>query len=327
MNNTDKKMKFITTVLDIEKSQRLDGFLASKLNVSKSQVMQAIKNGLVSHNGKTCSKGGIMLKEKDEVEFIAPKQEEKKKQEAHFLQEIEVLFEDEDVLVLNKPPHLVVHDAPSTHEPTLVDYLKCKGYALSNLSGEERYGVVHRLDKPTSGAIAIAKNNKAHIALSDQLKNRQMGRYYLALIDIPLKDKITIECQMGRNPKNRLKMAKLQEGRYSKTLFAPLLSHDFGLIAAKLYTGRTHQIRVHLETLSRHIIGDELYGKKDLFGMRLMLHAYLLYFVHPRTQETHFICAPLFKDMLGFSEKIFGTEALNEVVDQGYILRCFGDYF
>lgn len=320
-------MKFIITAFDIRETRRIDAFLSQKLNASKSQVLQLIKKALVQHNQKVCSKGGIMLKEGDSIEIQQPPQTQKDGIAREIKSKIEVLFEDEDVLVLNKPPHLVVHQAPSVTEATLVDYLKAKGYCLSTLAGEERYGIVHRLDKPTSGAIAIAKNNFAHIALSNQLRDRQMGRYYLAIVDLPLKHAIDVECYMGRNPKHRLKMAKLKEGRYSKSTFAPLLSKDFGLLVAKLHTGRTHQIRLHLETLSRHIVGDELYGKKDSLGLRLMLHAYLLYFNHPRTQKRHLVCAPLFEDMLGFLDKSFGMEAANEALDKRRILRALGDIF
>ncbi|WP_027327249.1 RluA family pseudouridine synthase [Helicobacter pametensis] len=314
---------------DLSLGKRIDTVLTQKLQVSKSQVTQAIKKGLISCNDKICTKGGEMLKIGDQVVFQALKLENPPHLSKPIFQgEIEVLFEDEDVLVLNKPPHLVVHDAPSVKDATLVDYLKSHNYALSNLSGEERYGIVHRLDKPTSGAIAIAKTNEAHIALSNQLKTREMGRYYLAVLDLALKDRIDVECLMGRHPSNRLKMAKLKEGRYSKTSFVPLLSgQDFALVGAKLHTGRTHQIRLHLETLSRHIIGDELYGKKDSLNQRLMLHAYLLYFIHPRTQKTHLVCAPLFKDMLGFLEEKFSMEAVDEVLDEGTILQSFGDHF
>lgn len=320
-------MKFIITAFDLEETQRIDAFLAKRLEVSKSQVLQVIKKGLVKHNQKLCSKGGVMLKEGDRIEFAQPLQSPKERAKKEWIGEIEVLFEDEDVLILNKPPHLVVHHAPSVLEPTLVDYLKNKGYQLSTLGGEERYGIVHRLDKPTSGAIAIAKNNFSHTALSNQLRDRQMGRYYLAVIDLPLRDFTEVECFIGRNPTHRLKMAKLTEGRYSKSAFIPLLSKDLGLVGAKLYTGRTHQIRLHLETLSRHIIGDELYGKKDPFKMRLMLHAYLLYFNHPRTQKRHLICAPLFEDMLGFLQNSFGVEAVDEAIDKRHVLHSFGDDF
>ena len=318
-------MKFIITPQEIERSLRLDYILAHKLGVSRNQIAQAIAQGLVLCNDKVCFKNGMLLKLGDHIELKQQANPQSYKPKP-FEDEIEVLYEDEEILVLNKPPHLVVHQAPSVREVSLVDYLRSKGYQLSNLSGAERYGIIHRLDKPTSGAIAIAKSNFAHLELSRQLQNRTMGRYYLAVIDLPLKQELEVECLMGRNPKNRLKMAKLKEGRYSKTLFFPLASSSLGLIAAKLYTGRTHQIRLHLETLSRHIIGDEVYGKQDSYQMRLMLHAYLLYFVHPRTQKTHLICAPLFKDMLGFAQKNFGVELIDEIVDQEHILRCFGDF-
>lgn len=319
-------MKFIITPQDIEISSRIDHFLTLALKTSKNQVSQAISNGLVLHNQRRCHKGGIMLKSGDCIEFVVPDWSETNcNATISYPQSIEVLYEDEDVLILNKPSSLVVHNAPSVKEATLVDYLRSKGYKLSNLSGDERYGIVHRLDKPTSGAIAIAKNNFTHLHLSQQLQEKTMGRYYIAIIDLPLKDRMDVECLMGRNPNNRLKMAKLQTGRFSKTSFYPLISNQLGLIAAKLHTGRTHQIRLHLETLSRHIIGDELYGKKDFYQMRLMLHAYLLYFIHPRTQKTHIICAPLFEDMLRFMQENFGLEAVNEVVDQEHILHCFGN--
>lgn len=320
--------KFIITSqqLDITPKLRVDHFLSQALGESKNQINLAIKKGLVQINSKICNKNGVLLKDGDSVEvFPAQKQIEEVKE---FQGEISILYEDEDVLILNKPPHLVVHSAPSVKDPTLVDYLKSRGYKLSNLAGDDRYGIIHRLDKPTTGAIAIAKTNQAHIALSEQLKEKTMGRYYLAITDLPLKEKIEVECMMGRNPNNRLKMAKLQTGRYSKTTFFPLLEgKKTALCVAKLSTGRTHQIRLHLETLSRHIIGDELYGKKDETSLRLMLHAYLMYFVHPVSKKQVFIQAPLFEDMIGFLNQNFLAEDVNEVLSQDYILGCFGDYF
>ncbi|RDU71181.1 RluA family pseudouridine synthase [Helicobacter brantae] len=319
---------FTITCQDLSHSAKLrvDHFLCNALAQSKNQVNQAIKNGLVQINSKVCKKNGELLKVGDKVSFT-PLQKPKSECLCEFDYEIEVLYEDEEVLVLNKPPHLVVHSAPSVKEATLVDYLKAKGYQLSNLSGEERFGIVHRLDKDTSGAIAIAKSNQAHIALCKELKEKTMGRYYLALIDLPLKDRVEVECLMGRNPNNRLKMAKLPYGRYSKTTFIPLLGTSPSLVVAKLDTGRTHQIRVHLETLSRHILGDKMYGKKDNSSLRLMLHAYLMYFIHPISQKKILIQAPLFEDMLGFLKQNFSLEDIDEVISQEHILECFGDYF
>lgn len=316
---------FTITCQDLISSARVDHFLSTALNESKNQVNQAIKNGLVQINSKVCKKSGELLRVGDEVSFT-PKKQEREVVEMRFEREIGVLYEDEDVLVLNKPPYLVVHSAPSVKEATLVDYLKSRGYQLSNLSGEERFGIVHRLDKDTSGAIAIAKSNQAHIALSQQLKDKSMGRYYLAVIDLPLKERIEVECNMGRNPNNRLKMAKLPVGRYSKSSFAPLLGDSPSLIVAKLYTGRTHQIRVHLESISRHILGDRVYGKKDNSSLRLMLHAYLMYFIHPISQKKILITAPLFEDMIGFLKQKFSLEDIDEAISENHILECFRDY-
>ncbi|ANV98725.1 hypothetical protein BBW65_01620 [Helicobacter enhydrae] len=304
---------------------RIDSFVSQWLCVSKNQASQAIKNHCVCVNQKPCDKNGLMLKIGDCVEFV-PLKQEATEIKCCFDEEIEVLFEDEEILVLNKPPHWVVHQAPSVKEATLVDYLKSKNFSLSTISGEERYGIVHRLDKQTSGAIAIAKTNHAHQALSEQLKTRAMGRYYLAIIDLPIKETMEVECFLGRNPNHRLKIAKLKSGgRYSKSTFVPLLSKQVSLIAAKLHTGRTHQIRAHLESVSRHIIGDTLYGKSDAYQTRLMLHAYLLYLIHPTTGQRIEIQAPLFGDMLGFLNNNFALEEVYEVINQEHFLHLFGD--
>ena len=220
------------------------------------------------------------------------------------LPQIQRLYEDDDILVLNKPPFLATHGAPSLKEPSLVEWLKAHKIQCSTISGELREGIVHRLDKQTSGALVVAKNNDAHNALSAQLADKTMGRLYLAIIDLPLKEDIEIECYLARNPKNRLKISKVDMrkykksaessldsaqpkfARYSKSKFYKLLPSKDGkkeLILAKLFTGRTHQIRAHLESINRHIVGDELYGYKrgKGEGERVMLHAYLLELTHP----------------------------------------------
>jgi 23S rRNA pseudouridine1911/1915/1917 synthase len=233
--------------------------------------------------------------------------------------DIEILYEDEYLLVVNKPAGLVVHPAPSVKEPTLVDWLIHKGISLSTISGEERYGIVHRIDKETTGALVVAKDNKIHEALSLQLQDKSMGRYYLALIDCPLKDDIVVDKPIGRNPKNRLKMDVIPNGRSAKTAFVKLLTSQHGveLIAAKLFTGRTHQIRVHLNTLGRHILGDDLYGfksKRDKIS-RVNLHAYLLYLVHPVSGERMEFVAPLFEDMKAYISKNFDQGEVDEKID------------
>ena len=271
-------------------SERLDKFLAKKLKVSRNQIEQLIKKESVKVNKKTAKKGGIKLSVGDEIEVVLPQKEEKQTQKADF--EIPVLYEDEDLMVINKPPGIVVHPAPSYKEPTLVDWLKQKGYSLSTIAGDERFGIVHRIDKETSGALVIAKNNKAHEFLSRQLKDKSMGRYYLMLLNEPLKEPKCVNAPIARNPKNRLKMAIVKGGREAKTLFVPI---EKKLTAAKLYTGRTHQIRVHLNSIGRYIQGDKTYGKKDQNTKRVMLHAKEIYFTHPNGKKLSII-APLFED-------------------------------
>ncbi len=312
--------------------KRIDEFLAKELQISKNQALRLIKEGLVFCQKKEVKKGGLALKEGDAIALLTPKIAPKPLKKELDL-EIEVIFEDEDLLVLNKPPNLVVHKAPSVKEPTLVDWLKSKNYQLSNLGSKERYGIVHRLDKDTSGGIVIAKNNFTHVHLSEQLKTKMMGRYYIALLSTPLsrkEEKMSVECYLARNPNNRLKMMaiKNEKGRYSKSEFTSLLTsqNSMDLIGAKLYTGRTHQIRAHLEYLNRHIIGDNLYGLNEALlkeEIRIMLHAYLIEFKHPRSEQKLRFKVPLLKDMLEYLKKIFDKENLDEVLDEEKILHAF----
>ena len=287
-------------------SDRLDKLLSKELEVSRNQVEKLIKNSLVKVNQKSITKPSFKVSEGDEIEyeFLEAKKQEPK--EIDF--EVQKLYEDEDVLVINKPANLVVHPAPSVKEPTLVDWLKKEGISLSTISGEERHGIVHRLDKDTSGAMIIAKNNQAHSELAKQLLDRSMGRYYIAIINIPLKENIIVNKPIARNPKNRLKMAIIEDGREAKTAFSKIRKSKVGneLIAAKLFSGRTHQIRVHLGSLNRYILGDSLYAPSShKFKERMMLHARVLYFIHPKTKEYIEIEAPLFKDMKEYLEKNF----------------------
>ncbi len=313
--------------------KRLDEFLAKELQISKNQVLNLIKEGLVFCQKKGVKKGGLALKKGDEITLLTPKITPKPLKRGLDL-EIGVIFEDEDLLVLNKPPNLVIHKAPSVKEPTLVDWLEFKNYELSNLGSKERYGIVHRLDKDTSGGIVIAKNNFTHVYLSEQLKTKMMGRYYIALLSTPLKEeKMSVECYLTRNPNNRLKMialkaVKKEKSRYSKSEFTSLLTsqNHLNLIGAKLFTGRTHQIRAHLEYLNRHIIGDNLYGLNQALPkeeIRIMLHAYLIEFKHPRSEQKLCFKVPLLKDMLEYIKKVFDKENLDEVLDEEKILHAF----
>ena len=276
---------------------RLDKFLSEKLNENRNQVQNLIKKGLVKVNGEIITKTGHKIKGDEEIK-ISKLNEKKDSKKVDF--DIPILYEDEDLLVINKPAGIVVHPAPSVKEATVVDWLKLKGFSLSNLAGEERFGIVHRIDKETSGALIIAKNNKTHEFLSKQLKDKSMGRYYIFLLNHPLKEAICVNKPIGRNPKNRLKMAVIPNGKEAKTLFIPL---EKNLAAAKLYTGRTHQIRVHLNSIGRYILGDKTYGDKNS-TKRVMLHAKEIYFTHPNGKKLSII-APLFED---FKNELKGIE-------------------
>lgn len=303
--------------LTVQQKDRLDKVLATQLDISRNQVEKLIKEGLVSVNGRTVTKASFKVEAGDEVAYTFKEAEKKEAPMIDF--DVEILYEDAHLMVINKPAGLVVHPAPSVKEPTLVDWLKWRGISLSTISGEERHGIVHRIDKETTGALVIAKTNEAHEKLSLQLQDKSMGRYYLALIDYPLKENVVVDKPIGRNPKNRLKMDVVPTGKSAKTAFVKLAAASCGteLIAAKLFTGRTHQIRVHLSTLGRHILGDDLYGfksKRDKI-LRVNLHAYLLYLTHPVSGEKMEFIAPLFEDMQLFLSKNFEQGDINEKIN------------
>lgn len=316
---------------------RIDLNLSQILGVSRSQISNLIKSGNVFIGEKKCKKAGEMVDEKDEIcveisssnldDFTTQRELRNTKNldensEQNFspnlstntdIFDIKIIYEDEDLLVLNKPCGLVVHPAPSVKEPTLVDWLKSKNYTLSTLNGEIRAGILHRLDKGTSGAIVVAKSNFAHTNLAFQLSDKTMGRIYLCATDLPLRENTIIERAIGINPKNRLKKAIITNGRYAKSAFANIYNGEFNIIAAKLFTGRTHQIRVHLSSINRHILGDNLYGIKSKFT-KIALHAYLLYFIHPRTQKLMKFEANLRENLLNFIDKSPNKEQIYDQI-------------
>lgn len=313
----------------VSKEQRVDKIVQKELNVARNQAENFIKKQGVKVDGKLIKKCGLKVKEGQILEFeiISAKRGEVK--EIDF--DIDIIYEDENLLILNKPPFLVVHPAASVKDATVVDWLKQKGVSLSTISGEERHGIVHRIDKETSGALVVAKNNESHNNLSSQLERRSMGRYYLAIIDKPLKEDIVIDKPIFRDRKNRIKMAIDINGRDSKSAFVKLaLSKNgkFELIACKLFSGRTHQIRVHLNSISRHILGDQLYGyksKKDNIP-RVMLHAYIIYLKDPKDDKYFVKKAPLFEDFKDILYKEFDKEKIDEKIDTDYIISRFNKF-
>lgn len=311
-----------------ETPERLDTFLSTKIGQSRSQIAGLIKANCVWVEKKQVARPGVKLKVNQKIKVAFPIAKVEEAKDVDF--DVEVLYEDDDLLVINKPSGVTVHPAPSVKDATLVDWLKHKGVRLSTISGEERNGIVHRLDKGTSGCMVVAKNNEAHELLSLQLQDKSMGRYYIAVVTPPLKDDITvIEGNIGRSAHNRLKMScGLEHKKSAKTMFKQLaLSHDEKnqLVACKLFTGRTHQIRVHLETINRHILGDHIYGitPKVEKSERILLHAYMIYFIHPTTKKVMQFNAAFDEYMQKKIEKKFNSEDINEVMENNYIINSF----
>lgn len=309
----------------VQEGGRLDRLLTHHIAQSRNQVEQLIKEGMVTVDGKTITKTGYKLKAGVTIAYTFKEVVPKEPVAIDF--DVEVIYEDDHLLVVNKPAGLVVHPAPSVKEPTLVDWLMHRGISLSTIAGEERHGIVHRIDKETTGALVIAKTNEAHVHLSEQLRDKSMGRYYLALIDYPLKSSGIVDKPIGRNRNNRLKMDIVPEGKEAMSAFYKLAESEkqIELIAVKLFTGRTHQIRVHLQSLGRHILGDALYGfksKQDTID-RVYLHAYKLYLTHPVTNQAMSFIAPLFPDMQNFIDQNFNEGEIYEKINPNVI----DDYF
>jgi 23S rRNA pseudouridine1911/1915/1917 synthase len=210
---------------------------------------------------------------------------------------LEVVYEDEDLLVINKPPGMVVHPSPGHHSGTLVHALLGRGGSWSSAGGEARPGIVHRLDKGTSGLIVVARNDVSHRALSAQLADRTLSRSYLAIARGLLRhDAGELEGPIGRHPKDRLRMAVVSGGRFARTRYEVIeRRRGHTLLRCDLETGRTHQIRVHLAALGHPIAGDSDYGGRRPAGdpQRPMLHAWRLRLRHPVTRaEMSFEAAP-----------------------------------
>lgn len=298
-----------------EIGMRLDSFLVARLNCSRNKIEKMLQKKSIKLNNTPPKKCGILLKSDDEIQILTDisnpplNTHNLEIPTSHSPLEIPILYEDEEILVLNKPINLLTH---RTHDKdlqyTLVDYLKNHRYPLSNLGDSYRQGIIHRLDKTTSGAIVIAKNNQAHAILSEQIKVKTMGRYYLCVITPPLKENIILDYPIIRHPKNRLKYltSQIENAKNAKSAFVKIAKEgEIELIGAKLFSGRTHQIRVHLAHLNRHIIGDFFYGYKGKYIKRILLHSHLLYLTHPKTHKAIQIYAPLDSLMQDFIKQNF----------------------
>ena len=286
-------MKKVTQIQNKDAGKRLDVFATAFLNApSRSFVKNLIEAQKILVNGSAV-KAGYILKDGDKVEFLQSQPEpiEAKAEEVDF----KIVYEDPDLLVVDKPQGLVVHPCQSTKSGTLVNGLLAKVKDLSGINGKLRPGIVHRLDKNTSGLMLVAKNDFAHVELAKMIKEKSVKRKYLALLDgIVWENSGHIENFLARDPKNRKKYAVSTAGKLAISNFVVKKRYETcSLVEFSLVTGRTHQIRVHSAFIGHPVVGDELYGKavKDLRGQ--LLHSYSLEFRHPRTGEEMKFLSPL----------------------------------
>ena len=268
--------------------KRLDAFVFENFSDhTRSSIKNLIDKGEITVNGKTV-KAGYFLKLNDEIdiEFCDCVPSEITAENI----ELSIIYEDSDLLVINKPQGMVVHPAVSNYSGTLVNALLYQVKDLSGINGVLRPGIVHRLDKDTSGLLLVAKNDKAHLSLSEQIQSKSCKRFYRAIVEGVVKENGVIETRIGRDPKNRLKQAVVDypKGKVAITHYKVLENfNNYSYMEFELKTGRTHQIRVHANYIHHAIVGDELYNtKKSKFNLNgQLLHAYKIEFEHPTTHE------------------------------------------
>lgn len=278
------------TILIVDKeseNNRIDKYLAEVFNgKSRSYIQGLIEKENIKVNGKSI-KSNYKVKENDEILISMPEALELEVEAEDI--PLDILYEDNDVIVINKPQGMVVHPAPGNYTKTLVNALLYHCKDLSTINGVIRPGIVHRIDKDTTGVLVVAKNDEAHNFLSKQLQTHSMKREYIALVEGRLKeDKGTINKPIGRNKKDRLKMGIVEDGKRAVTHYEVLERYKTTtLIKCVLETGRTHQIRVHMASIGHPLVGDEVYGfKKQRFKLKgQVLHAKTLGFIHPKTKE------------------------------------------
>lgn len=289
-----------------DQTGRIDKVLTSlEPEITRSQLKNLINDGHVTVNGQAV-KPKYKVQAGDKISLIKPEPQSLKLTPENI--PLDIVYEDDDVIVVNKPQGMVVHPAPGHPNHTLVNALLYHS-PLSTINGTFRPGIVHRIDKDTSGLLMVAKNDLAHQSLAEQLRNKTNKREYLALVYGQIKeDEGTIDAPLGRNPQDRKKQAVVKSGRHAVTHFKVMKRYDnFTLVKCILETGRTHQIRVHMKYIGHPLVGDPLYGPRKVIGKDgQFLHAALLGFKHPRTGEEMVFEAPLpenFQKMLDKLDK------------------------
>ena len=289
-----------------DQTGRIDKVLTSlEPEITRSQLKNLINDGHVTVNGQPV-KPKYKVQAGDKISLVKPEPQSLELTPENI--PLDIVYEDDDVIVVNKPQGMVVHPAPGHPNHTLVNALLYHS-PLSTINGTFRPGIVHRIDKDTSGLLMVAKNDLAHQSLAEQLRNKTNKREYLALVYGQIKeDEGTIDAPLGRNPQDRKKQAVVKSGRHAVTHFKVMKRYDnFTLVKCILETGRTHQIRVHMKYIGHPLVGDPLYGPRKVIGKDgQFLHAALLGFKHPRTSKELVFEAPLpenFQKMLDKLDK------------------------
>jgi 23S rRNA pseudouridine1911/1915/1917 synthase len=293
-------------VLESDQSKRIDKLLTEVVeDASRSQIQSWLKDQWVLVNGEAV-KSNYKVQEGDRITWSIPEPEPLEINAEDI--PIDIVYEDKDVVVVNKPSGMVVHPSAGHHSGTLVNGLLYHCHDLSGINGVERPGIVHRIDKDTSGLLMVAKNDKAHRSLVEQLQNKSVERKYEAIVHGMIAHEYgTVDAPIGRDPKDRQRMAVVDGGREAVTHFRVLKHYqDFTLVECTLETGRTHQIRVHMRYINHPLAGDPKYGPRKTWGLDgQALHAKSLGFEHPRTGEwMKFEVEPPkdFTDMITFLE-------------------------
>lgn len=281
-----------------DKGKRIDSFLNEVIeDATRSYIQKIIDGGYVEITGKKTTKSGNKLKGTETIVVNLPEDET-----LDLIPEdipLEIIYEDSDIVIINKAPNMVVHPAHGNYNGTLVNALLYHIKDLSTINGVIRPGIVHRLDKDTSGVIVVAKHDEAHTTLSDMFKEKTLEKTYVCIAKGIFKDKSgRIETLIGRDPRDRKKMAVVTEnGKIAISNYEVLdESKNYSLVKVRIETGRTHQIRVHMKSLNHPILGDATYGNSTDGIARQMLHAYRLKFTHPISKKEMVVTAPIPED-------------------------------
>jgi 23S rRNA pseudouridine1911/1915/1917 synthase len=316
MHNPDPSFSHEKDTLSVqadEAGQRLDRYLVSKLTaISRTRAQQLIADGMVLVNGGP-GKPGYALRIGDEIQILSPRQNKRDSGIKPQSLPLDVVYEDQDLLIINKAAGMVVHPAPGHHDDTLVNALLARYPDIHWDTADQRPGIIHRLDKDTSGLIIVARNIATQAALVEQMKRREIVKRYLALVEgVVALDQGSIDAPIGRDPRHRQQMTiTALSSREARTHFRVLerfARHT--LLLLELETGRTHQIRVHLKAIGHPIAGDPVYGSgntiRGLSLKRQFLHAYQLKFTHPITGASIDVEVPLPDDLQAvLNEKSF----------------------